>query len=72
MKEAKYLYRCRHCGKVFEDCFSGPDDFRAYSRLTDAIYKIVVENQSPLPMIVAHSCSKNKGGVADLIGYEIK
>jgi hypothetical protein len=72
MKETQFLYRCRHCGRIFTDCFTGPDNERAQMKLIDAIHNLVVDNQSPVPMIVAHSCRNNMGGIADLIGYEIK
>ena len=69
-KEAKYMYRCRMCGDVFTSIYSGTD--RAYENLVDAIYKISVNNQPPIAMITAHQCKLTKGGIADLIGYEIE
>ena len=68
--EVQYLYKCRHCNRIFPDSYSGTE--RAYENLVDAIYKISVNNQPPLPMITAHQCEQWAGGIADLIGYEIK
>lgn len=69
-KEAQFIYKCRQCGKKFSDVYCGCQS--ASSQLVNAIYKIVVNNQSPAPMMTIHECSKTKGGVADLVGYKIK
>jgi len=68
--EAQFMYRCRLCGKVFADIFSGIQS--SESHLINAIYKIRVNNQSPPPMVTAHYCNKTSGGVADLLGFKIK
>lgn len=68
-KETEYLYKCRHCGKIFSGGESGID--QAYTNLMNAIFKIRVDNQPSLSMITPHQCNNLKGGIADLIGYKI-
>ena len=69
---AEYIYRCRNCKKVHVGCEGGVNADRPpiYS-LIDAIHRIVVRNQPPVPMLETHLCSKTKGGISDLIGYRI-
>lgn len=70
MKQINFKYRCRHCGEVFTNGEMTSTNLRAQVRLQDAIHYLVVENQTPIPMISTHACGDEKGGIADLIGYD--
>ena len=69
LKEAQYLYKCRHCCKVFGNAFSSPE--RATIHMINAYHNIYVNNQPPIEMQCVHECSNTKGGIADLIGFKI-
>ncbi len=70
-KEVCYMYKCRQCGKTFADIYSGVECLDDHV-LINAIYKIAIKNQPPVPMMTTHKCNKSASGIADLVGYKIK
>ena len=69
MKEARFRYKCRMCGDEFwsmECCAVGAA--RLYILGHE---KLVHASSVPVDKVVAHECSNERVGLADLIGYEI-
>ena len=78
MKEARYLYKCRLCGKVDESLCSGPNV--AMSNLVSAMrgHKQDWSRGMPVYMTGTHFCNRKplgdvgeQVGISDLIGYKI-
>jgi len=72
VKEAGFKYRCRMCGEIFGNISCSPDNDRMHRELVNAIHHVVVNNQSPVPILKVHGCSIDKIGIGDLIGVEVE
>ena len=69
-KIVRYIYKCRQCNTRFANSDSEIEYLNS-NPLVNAIHKITINNQEPLPMITTHICSDISEGIADFIGYEI-
>ena len=71
MRTAKFQYKCRHCGEVFQGPCGG-EQFASFS-----IASIITTGKDiPHPghqvrLMDSHNCSDSKIGIADLIGYNL-
>ena len=71
MKSARFEYRCRRCGVVFEEGVTSPKQAETF--LIDAILNGVshCNNSIPLTIKTPHRCNESGMGVADLIGFRV-
>jgi len=69
LREVRFLYKCRRCGKVFGNSYAG-EDF-GFRRLINAVKNIKEGPGKDVSLFDIHRCSKNSNGIADLIGYEV-
>ena len=67
-KEARYLYKCRRCGKVDRSTCSGEN--LAMTTTVNIILGIPTTG-IPLKMVDTHICKDGNYGVTDFIGTEI-
>ena len=70
MKEARFLYKCRLCGKVDDSLCTGVQN--AMPRLIEAVLfgKSVCGKGMGVNMFDTHCCEDGSMGVTDLIGYD--
>jgi hypothetical protein len=71
MKEARFLYKCRKCGKIDNSLCCDPK--MAMHIFHDCVVsgKSRMEVGMPVSIISTHTCNRTDMGVTDLIGYEI-
>jgi len=68
MREVQFLYKCRHCGKLYGNSYAG-EDF-GYRRLIHAVKNYKEGAGKDVPLYHVHTCDKDSCGIADLIGYK--
>jgi DNA-directed RNA polymerase subunit RPC12/RpoP len=69
MREVQFLYKCRHCGKIYGNSYAG-EDF-GFRRLVNAVKNIKEGAGYDIHLYDVHTCNKNSCGIADLIGYKM-
>jgi len=73
MKEARFKYRCRFCGTTYTSSITGEKNalMSLIATINDLdTHKFLIGVRPSL--IEIHTCDKNRTGVSDLIGYELK
>lgn len=69
--EKVLLYKCRNCGKIYEDSTRGDlIEMIFYSLVNFGDVKIPTPGAMTPQMISTHSCGKNITGVSDLAGLK--
>jgi hypothetical protein len=63
-----FQYKCRMCGKVFDDAQTGKEYGLMY--LTSAMHGGTrLPTGQVMPPMIAHFCDDERMGAADIIGY---
>jgi len=70
MKEARFLYKCRKCGEIYGNCFSG--ETHAFRKLINASHNYKEASGNNIFLLSYHRCNDKEGGIGDLIGYEVE
>ena len=70
MKESRFLYKCRLCGKIDDSLCTAEEN--AMPRLTECVIfgKSVGGKGMSVDMFGTHCCEDGTMGVSDLIGYD--
>jgi hypothetical protein len=70
MKEARFLYKCRLCGKIDDSLCTAEKN--AMRILTEAVVlgKSMSGGGLTVDMVSAHCCDDDSMGVTDLIGFD--
>jgi len=72
MKTAIFVYKCRHCRKVYRSTLECGEEC-AHAQLVGAVNKLGYPNtnQNPVPMLEVHKCTDTEEGIAKLVGYTL-
>lgn len=67
MKEAVFYYRCRQCGKVYEQ--DRINEAYALTQLVSARFD--TRSERIIDRLAIHNCEGQDHGLADLVGYRV-